>query len=198
MWIRIKLPSEPSPPCIPKKYHAYIEPTPPEDSKEFKIWLKELIRSQKIQSVDFLFQKKSDIKVSEDFKRWFLQFSIQLKAWYEEFKKWKKTFDFYVKFYDMHQELIKLGEEYELVIGFGLLSWKLPNNQLIKRHLVTVKVNLEFYPQNQEFIIFSELEPENVKLEEDMIDLEFQPPGIMDFKKKMQELNLAKERCYLW
>ena len=73
----------------------------------------------------------------------------------------------------MHQELIKLGEEYELVIGFGLLSWKLPNNQLIKRHLVTVKVNLEFYPQNQEFIIFSELQPENVKLEEDMIDLEF-------------------------
>jgi len=98
--------------------------------------------------------------------------------WRDKYQKWQVVQEVYAKLFKVYQEQQKLGEEYELVIGFGLLTWLTPSGHKVRRHLITTKVLLNFDPKVGKFVIVPPPEGAQLVEEYDMIDIEDQPPNI--------------------
>jgi len=96
--------------------------------------------------------------------------------WSEVYQNWKAADRLYFNLFSIHQQLKKLGERYELVLGLGLLTWETENNQLIRRHIVVGDAYLTFDADRAKFELQGA--PEGVKLhfETEMIDPSQLPP----------------------
>ncbi len=97
------------------------------------------------------------------------------RPWAEEHLKWEKVHHVYSILFSIHQEQIRLGEEYELVLGLGLLTWQTPSNQRIRRHLVVANALLEFEARIGKFTVRPNFDGANLRIELDMLDIEEQP-----------------------
>ncbi len=96
-----------------------------------------------------------------------------------------KIHNIYTKLFTIYSEKRRLGEEYEIVLGLGLLTWKTSNGNDIKRHLITARAEIEFDPEKGKFLVLEHPETAQMKIELDMLDLEEQPLGI---KENTQEV----------
>lgn len=70
----------------------------------------------------------------------------------EETKRVKKIQDLYDRLFKIHQLLQTNAESLELIVGVGLLQWKLPK-QSVERHVLINKVELHFDKEKAVFII---------------------------------------------
>lgn len=95
--------------------------------------------------------------------------------WTEEHNTWEKVYKVYSALFAIHQEQLRLGEEYELVLGLGLLTWQTPNGQRVKRHLVVADAILEFEARLGKFTVRPHTEGARMRPELDMLDIEEQP-----------------------
>lgn len=77
--------------------------------------------------------------------------------------------------FGIHQEQLRLGEEYELVLGLGLLTWQTPTGQRARRHLLVANAILEFEALLGKFTVRPHPEGAQVRPEVDMLDIEEQP-----------------------
>ncbi len=50
----------------------------------------------------------------------------------------------YTRLFSIYQKQQRLGEQYEVVLGLGLLSWKTSEGHHIRRHIVTAQTDLQF------------------------------------------------------
>ena len=57
--------------------------------------------------------------------------------WAEKHAAWEAAHKTYAALFAIHQEQLRLGEEYELVLGIGLLRWQTPSGQRVRRHWPT-------------------------------------------------------------
>ena len=95
--------------------------------------------------------------------------------WADSHQRWQTVQDVYAKLFSIYQEQQKLGEEYELVLGFGFLSWRTPSGQATRRHLITAKASLAFEARLGKFVITPDAEGAQLTAEFDMLDIEDQP-----------------------
>lgn len=95
--------------------------------------------------------------------------------WTEEHNAWEKVHRVYSELFAIHQEQLRLGEEYELVLGLGLLTWQTPAEQRVRRHLVVADAILEFEARLGKFIVRPHTEGARLRPELDMLDIEEQP-----------------------
>lgn len=100
--------------------------------------------------------------------------------WAEQHQKWKKVHHVYSALFAMHQEQLRLGEEYELVLGIGLLTWQTQSNQRARRHLVVANALLEFEARLGKFTVRPSPDGANLRPELDMLDIEDQPARAED------------------
>lgn len=98
--------------------------------------------------------------------------------WAELHQKWQSVQRVYAKLFSIHQEQQKLGEQYELVLGLGLLSWRIPAGLIIKRHFITANALLEFDAKIGKFTVIPAVEGADIEAEFDMLDPEDQPPNL--------------------
>lgn len=61
--------------------------------------------------------------------------------WTDEHNVWESVHGAYSSLFAIHQEQLRLGEEYELVLGLGLLTWQTPTNQRVRRHLIAANAS---------------------------------------------------------
>lgn len=98
------------------------------------------------------------------------------KPWAEKHAAWT---DFqekvYAPMFAINRDLKRLGEEFELVLGLGCLTWKTPSNQQVRRHLVTAQVTLDFDPAGGTFTLGPASDGARLALEVDMLDASEQP-----------------------
>jgi very-short-patch-repair endonuclease len=92
-------------------------------------------------------------------------------------KKWETIHNVYSQLFTIHQEQKRLGEEYELVVALGLLCWQTPQNQHVRRHLITAKATLEFEASLGRFTVHPAREGAQLTIEMDMLDGEEHPAG---------------------
>jgi transcription elongation GreA/GreB family factor/very-short-patch-repair endonuclease len=97
--------------------------------------------------------------------------------WSHLYKKWETIHKVYSQLFTIYQEQKRLGEEYELVVGLGLLCWQTPQNQHVRRHLITAKATLEFEASLGRFTIHPAREGAQLTIEIDMLDVEEHPAG---------------------
>lgn len=95
--------------------------------------------------------------------------------WTEEHNAWEKVHRVYSALFAIHQEQLRLGEEYELVLGLGLLTWQTPTGQRVRRHLVVADAILEFEARLGKFTVRPHTEGAKLRPELDMLDIEEQP-----------------------
>lgn len=95
--------------------------------------------------------------------------------WTEEHNVWEKVHKVYSALFAIHQEQLRLGEEYELVLGLGLLTWQTPTGQRVRRHLVVADAILEFEARLGKFTVRPHTEGTKLRPELDMLDIEEQP-----------------------
>lgn len=95
--------------------------------------------------------------------------------WTEEHTAWDKVHKVYSALFAIHQEQLRLGEEYELVLGLGLLTWQTPTGQRARRHLVVADAILEFEARLGRFTVRPHTEGAKLRPELDMLDIEDQP-----------------------
>lgn len=95
--------------------------------------------------------------------------------WTEEHNAWEKVHSVYSRLFAIHQEQLRLGEEYELVLGLGLLTWQTPTGQSIRRHLLVADAMLEFEARLGKFNVGPHPEGARLRPELDMLDIQDQP-----------------------
>ena len=111
--------------------------------------------------------------------------------WMEEHNDWKEVHKVYSDLFTIHQEQLRLGEEFELVLGLGLLTWQTPTGQRIRRHLVVADAFLDFEARLGKFTVRPHTEGAKLRPELDMLDIEEQPAHAEDNAKA--SLSAAEE-----
>ena len=108
-------------------------------------------------------------------QEWNRHLEEQWLPWADLHRRWQAVQEVYTKLFVIHQDQQRLGEEYELILGVGLLTWRTSTGHTVCRHLVTARASLEFESKLGKFTVGPD--PDGAKLcaELDMLDTEEQP-----------------------
>ena len=141
------------------------------------------------------FQEYCDTRLSSD-RHWYQE---QMAKYLTEYDLFKKLEEAYTKLFKLSNKTDTLGDEYELVIGVGLLCFQeSAERPKINRHLFTQKVEIKFdYTHQDSRIIVNPLPESAPKLETDFLhDVEkiFSPDEIVATGKVVMDLIETKDK----
>jgi very-short-patch-repair endonuclease len=105
--------------------------------------------------------------VQEEWLRYLID---RWQPWAEEHRRWKAVHDLYGKLFAMYQQLGKLGESYELVLGLGLLTWVSPTGHQVRRHILAGQATLSFDENRGTLAVRGGADGVKLCLEEDMLE----------------------------
>lgn len=114
------------------------------------------------------------------------------QPWAAEDRHRRTVQELYDDLFSVHQRLETLAEDYELLVGFGLISWKTPSGHIVKRHLLTTRCDLSFDAARARFSVGPSPEGSLFNLEQDMLEIEDQPRP-SDVEEVLEELELVAE-----
>lgn len=182
IWIEIQSQREPELPCVPERCENWVERA----SLRNKAELPELLSEITIQVENPAWQEGSDeseyvskaecIEDHPNVKQAWERYVEELWfPWTEKHNRWESVYQVYSRLFAIHQEQIRLGEEYELVLGVGLLTWKTPTGQRVCRHLIVANALLEFEARLGKFTVCPMPDGAKVRPELDMLDIEERP-----------------------
>lgn len=196
---------------IRKPINEPIEPKFEKLSYKFKDWLNEesLTDEENLPSLkESIIRDGKTINIS-DFPEIEKEFQDYLNSkWIEDLEKYKNEYEIYKKelaeynilsdtykrFFSIYNKAQQFGEEYELIIGVGLLKFKENDNSpLISRHIFTSKIEIDF--PRESFITVSPNVESEIQLETDaIIDLreQLESDCIIDAEKKCKEYLIEK------
>ena len=187
VWLEVRRPKEPQKPSIPSSCLKWLDASAKADplveprlrDEILTRVLQHGILAESQQSQDTLssdqFEQLADHpEILEDWQRYIQD---EWLPWAKKaYKTWKAANDLYLQLFAIHQQIKKLGERYELLLGLGLLTWETPNNQRIKRHIVVGDAYLTFDANRAEFELQGAPEGTKLHFETDMVEQGYLPP----------------------
>ncbi|MFN7066096.1 MAG: AAA domain-containing protein, partial [Aquificaceae bacterium] len=126
----------------------------------------------------------------------------QIRKTCEDYTKllehWQWTQKIYSTLHEIYQENFKQQEKYELMLGFGLLKWwSKKSNAFYRRHIITIKVFMDYNFRSREITIEKEDLDGKIKVETDFIMPEDLPSGFSKFTdsfyQKLRSLGFNKD-----
>lgn len=142
-WIEVKKPKLKLPPKLPLEIKDWIEPGSYSDSSGSPPKaLEKIVKpsgDKKPEAIEFLnWSDQSHLHA-------ILQAYVNgpWREWAEEDRKSGDVQKCFSKLFSIYQNQLRLGETYEVVIGFGLLRWK-SETRVLNRHILTVPCSVEF------------------------------------------------------
>ena len=106
---------------------------------------------------------------------WSSYLETRWKPWAKHHRRWKAVENGYTELFHIHQGLRRLGEYYELVVGFGYLTWA-KESEAIRRHLLSARATLEFDSETSTFEVTAGVDGAQMRLETDMLYIDEKPP----------------------
>jgi very-short-patch-repair endonuclease len=99
------------------------------------------------------------------------------ESWSRECQRRNRVQSVYAELFRVHTQLQKQGEVLEVVLGFGLLSWRRAGagKSPILRHMVTAQVDLHFDATTGTIRLDCGADGAQLKIEDDMLDAELRP-----------------------
>ncbi len=184
-WLEIKKSPEPKKPPLPPPCLKWLEETD-EDDLTAEPQLRDEIPIDTDSTTDYKsnqhlqeqtsipeMEKLSDHpEIIREWERWKQDSWL---PWVEMYSRWKAADEIYFKLFSIHQQLKKLGERYELLLGLGFLTWETPNNQIIRRHVIVGNANLTFDAERAKFELQAAPEGVRLQFETDMIGQSYLP-----------------------
>ncbi|MBI2837748.1 MAG: AAA family ATPase [Acidobacteria bacterium] len=84
----------------------------------------------------------------------------------------------YTQLFSIYQKQQRLGEQYEVVVGLGLLTWRTPDGQEIRRHLIAASTSVAFDAARGIMSVGPAGEGAKTHLEQDMLDPTTRPDAL--------------------
>lgn len=97
------------------------------------------------------------------------------KAWAEDHRRKSAIQAVYARLFSVYQRHAKLGELYELILGIGLLHWHPTSGESIKRHCITLNVELDFDRLRGEIRMRCAAGGARPRLEDEMLEADQRP-----------------------
>lgn len=195
-WIQVKKPKEPIKPDFPKipnKLESWIDKDSLLDEENGPN-LHERIKAGKeyLELSDFPdIQELFDKYLNENWLDDLIEYNEKLDIYQQEYEFYKRLNETYKFFFKIHNKAQQFGEEYELLIGIGLLNFKENEDcHKIFRHILTQKVDVIFEYSKRESImkVIPNIEAD-IQIETDSIaDLfdQFDTTNIIEAEKNVQ------------
>ena len=183
VWLEVKARKEPGLPAVPGVCKDWVDPeTLSDTSKPPQLVAETTLEIPNPAWTDDSDQPRTIPKDAvladhpEVQSAWDKYLEADWHPWARKHDEWKKLHDIYSAVFAIHQKQLRLGEEYELVLGLGLLNWVDPTEQRVRRHLVVADAQLEFESSDGKFTVGPRADGARLRVELDMLDVH-QPPG---------------------
>jgi len=203
-WLRIYKPEEPEEPRfpkIPKQLEEWIIPETLLNKEDLPKLFDEISgpNGDKIRLID-----RKDIKeIFEAYceNNWFNdseKYWKQKEIYDQEYSIYERVNDIYKEIFSIYNKSQQFGEEYELVMGVGLLNFK-ENDEtpLICRHIITSKAEIEFeFSSKKSCLIVSQTLDVGLQIEMDaIIDLvdQFDLNDIIEAERQALDIIKSKD-----
>lgn len=158
-WLKIKKPKEP------------LFPHP---NAELNKWLyQDLLRKY-----DIDLQLKDEQKVGNEktllsdnpeILNLFAAYKKLWLKWSKEYEEYLRLLNIYKKVFSIYEKWERFGEEYEIIVGIGLLNFNPNELTQIKRHLLVASASIDFNADKGIFLITCGAEGAKLRVETDMI-----------------------------
>ncbi len=145
-WIEIRKPALKSPPELPDELEPWVMDEELIDSSLREPGLYEQIPLSALQG-DSDTDPHALASINDYphiLDKWVDYVEAKWKPWAEEDRELQMVQKAYNQLFNIYQRQEKLGEQYEVIFGAGLLLWKSPNSGEIKRHILTIPTRIEF------------------------------------------------------
>ncbi|MBK8566260.1 MAG: AAA family ATPase [Saprospiraceae bacterium] len=195
-WLKVRKPKEPTKPEFAKlteNLEKWIDkPTLLNDEGEPK--LKEHLE---VNGVTFSIEVFSEVQkelqryINEKWIDDLLEYDESIEAYRIEYEKYEKLNAVYKQFFKIFNKVQQFGEEYELVVGVGLLNFK-ENDETPKifRHILTqrVDINFEYSQKDSQIFVSPNLESEPQIETDSILDLfdQFDAQNIINAEKSVE------------
>jgi len=183
-WLEVKARKEPALPGVPDICKDWIDPEtltdtskPPQLVPETTLEIPNPTWTEGSEEPKTIQKEAMLSDYPEVQPAWDKHLEAEWHPWARRHDEWKKLHDIYSAIFAIHQKQLRLGEEYELVLGLGLLSWLTPTNQRVRRHVIAADAQLEFESDAGRFTVGPRADGPRLRVELDMLELEFQPAG---------------------
>ena len=180
IWIEVKKSDEPVRPKVPKICDPWVKKETLKNNGD----LPELFPTIKVEVEGQDKQEDTSLPVYEEQKlenfpavqeAWDQYLENEWRPWMELHHIWVQVQNVYTQLFTIYQGQKRLGEEYELLVGIGLLTWQTPSGHPVKRHLVTARASLDFEAKLGKFRVVPEPDGAKLSAELDMLDPTEQP-----------------------
>lgn len=178
-WLSINRPEPEDPPDVPVDVQDWVDERQWEDSSLEFPELHERILNVKwpeTEPGDHVPQFIHLEQFPEISKSWENYVTDEWRQWAEEDRRRARVQECYNELFSMHRTQFAMGEQYEFLLAAGCLHWATSTvGQVIKRHLLTLPVNIEFDSENAVVSVVTAGGTAEVQLEVDMLKVEVQP-----------------------
>jgi hypothetical protein len=82
----------------------------------------------------------------------------------------------YTDLFRLHQSQQRLGEAYEVVMGIGLLAWRTPSGNAVRRHLIVAQTDVRFDADRGVISVTGAADGARPALEQEMLEPGERPP----------------------
>jgi very-short-patch-repair endonuclease len=192
IWIEIKKFPEPPLPKVPEKCRDWIDHSTLHNIKDIPLLKETICITHEEQGDEPGVINSSQVNLFlSDFpqiqKTWEEYIDKHWLPWTEYYSRYLAVQKVYSDLFYIYQEQQKLGEQYELVFCFGLLTWR-SSEYVTKRHLISAKASLSFEPHRGIFTVGPSADGDQVEVEFDMLDTRDLPSDSQKLKEEGRRL----------
>jgi very-short-patch-repair endonuclease len=192
-WLEVSKPRLKAPPEVPDDLEAWMKYEELGDSSISEPSLYEEITVDKNSTGDS--DGETEIRRISEYPGildlWVDYVEKQWRPWAEEDKRLHKVKDIYNRLFKIYQQQERFGEQYEVVIGMGLLDWNTPHSGAVKRHMLEIGAQLEFDRTKGMLTVREPMEADAPMLEYEMLETDDRPEvnDLQAIQKMVKEIN---------
>lgn len=185
VWIEVHQPRFKKVPEIPPRLKDWVDPHELEDSALVSPTLRERIVITKqhpqaevesdLHAQTEIVELASEPALPPLFERYIKDKWV---SWAEEDRKLRQVQQVYSDLFAIYQKQQRLGEAFEVVLGFGCLGWRLPSGQEVRRHLITCQISLTFDAERGIISVGPAADGPKSALEQDMLEPQERPDSV--------------------
>ncbi len=179
IWIEVKKSHEPALPSIPEICKLWADEKTLRNTEGSPVIQPEITVPIEVQNPEEDSPQTYEQRRLEDHpeieQEWTRYLEEQWNPWAEDHRHWQAVQTVYTTLFAIRQEQQRLGEEYELVLGMGLLNWRTPSGQTVRRHFVTARASLDFDLNLGQFTVGPDPDGTKLSPELDMLEADEQP-----------------------
>ncbi|HYW25308.1 MAG TPA: AAA domain-containing protein [Terriglobales bacterium] len=96
--------------------------------------------------------------------------------WAERDRPLQRAQRIYTDLFRLHQSQQRLGEAYEVVMGIGLVAWRTPSGNTVRRHLIVAQTDVRFDADRGVISVTAAADGARPALDQDMLEPGERPP----------------------